>query len=70
MHILFGHVVAELPQRREVVKNPEGTAVGCDHQIVVLHDQVVDRRRRQIQLQGRQSPPSLKETNTPVSVPA
>ena len=39
-----GHLV----ERREVVEDPERAAVGRDHQIGVLHDQVVDRRDRQV----------------------
>src|SRR5271167_3720841 len=44
--------MVRLPQRRDVVENPECTAVGCNHEIVSVDGQVVDRNRGKIQLQG------------------
>ena len=38
-------------QRRDVVQNPERASMRCHHEIVILHDQVMDRTVRQIQLQ-------------------
>jgi len=32
----------ELAQRRDVVKNPEGTAVGADDDVVSVDDQIAD----------------------------
>ena len=41
----------DLPQRRHIVEDPERSSVGCRHQIVVLHHQIVHRGHWQVQLQ-------------------
>jgi hypothetical protein len=41
----------ELPQRRDVVEDPETAAMGRHDEIVVLDDQIPHRTRRQIQSQ-------------------
>jgi len=43
--------VGELPQRRDVIKNPERTAVRCDDQIITFDYQIMNRRDRQVELQ-------------------
>ena len=42
---------AEIPDRRQVVEDPERSAVGAQHQVVVLDDQVVHGDRRQVELE-------------------
>src|SRR5215471_19956031 len=42
----------QLSQRRNIIEDPEGTTVGSDHQIVVLYNEIMDGRDRQVQLQG------------------
>ncbi len=51
VRLLLRNGIVVLPQRADVIKDPEGAAVSRDDQIVVLDDQVVDRRHRQVQLQ-------------------
>ena len=41
----------QLPQRRDVVEDPERPAVRADHEVVVLDDEVADRGRRHVQPQ-------------------
>ena len=41
----------DLAQGRQVIEHPERAAVGRDHEVVVLHDEIVHRRDGQIQLQ-------------------
>ena len=41
----------DLPQRRDVVENPDAAAVRADHEVVVLDHQIADRRRRHVQPQ-------------------
>ena len=41
----------DLAQRRDVVEDPEAAAVRADDQVVVLDDEVADRRRRHVQPQ-------------------
>ena len=48
--IFLRDLVRVLPQRRDIIENPERASMGRNHQIVVLDDQIVHRRRRQIQL--------------------
>ena len=50
-HRGFARRIARLPQRRDIVQNPERAPVRGQHQVVAVNDQVVHRRRRQIQLQ-------------------
>ena len=42
---------AELPQRRDVIQDPERPPVSSDDHIVMMNDQIADRSRRQIHLQ-------------------
>ena len=51
MRRLFAQFIAVLVQRRNVIENPEGTAVCCHHQILILHLQIMDWRDRQIELE-------------------
>src|SRR5208282_1453037 len=51
MNILAVRLVVELPQRLDVVKNPEGAPVRGDDQVVVVHCEVVDGSLREIHLQ-------------------
>ena len=51
MNILLRNVVVELAQWIDVVENPERAAVRGDYEIVVLNDEVVHRRGRQIQFE-------------------
>ena len=37
-----------LTQRRDVIQDPERAAMGGDHDIVIFHDQIMDRRDWQI----------------------
>jgi len=46
-----GYGRVDLPQWRDVVKDPERPAMRSDHQIVFVNYQIAYRRRRQIQLQ-------------------
>ena len=41
----------DLTQRRHIIQHPKGTSMGSGNQIVILNHQVMNRRRRQIQLQ-------------------
>ena len=43
--------LVDLPQRRDVVQDPEAAAMRPDDQVVVLDDEVADRRGRQVQPQ-------------------
>ena len=42
---------AERPDRRQVVEDPERAAVGAQHEVVSLDDQVVNRDGRQVELE-------------------
>src|SRR6202035_3023950 len=44
VYIPFSNLVTILPQGRNIVENPERTPMRCQQQVVVLHDQVVNRR--------------------------
>ena len=45
-------VFVKLPQRSNPIQNPQGPALGCDHQVVFMYQQVIDTRGWQIQLQA------------------
>src|SRR5437879_4081798 len=62
MNILLRNVVVELAQWIEVVENQERAAVRGDYEIVVLNDEVVYGRGRQIQFE-RTPVPSIIEGN-------
>src|SRR5712664_2054568 len=51
MHTFFRYVSAHLPQRRDVVENPEGAAVRGYNEIVAMNREIAHGRVRQIQLQ-------------------
>ncbi len=42
---------AGLAQRADVIKHPERAAMSGNHQIVAVDDEIVDRSRRQVELQ-------------------
>ena len=42
---------ATLPERRDVVEDPEPATMRCNHEIIVLNNEIADRSRRQIQSQ-------------------
>ena len=46
------HLIVQLMQRRQVVENPEAAALRREHQILVRHLDVGDRRDGQVQLEG------------------
>ena len=50
-HVGLRELRIHLTQRRQVIEHPEGATMRRDHEIIIFHDQVVDRRSRQIQLQ-------------------
>ena len=49
--ILIHGFLVPLAERRDVVENPEGAAVGGDDQIVAVNDEIADGTGRQIILQ-------------------
>ena len=51
MHVFLSNRIGELAQRRDIIKDPKRAPVRRHYQIVVLNDQVVNRRNRQIDLQ-------------------
>ena len=55
-----GHFVRQLPQRREVVQDPEGASLGGDHEVAVMDLEVGDGRHRQVELE-RLPPDSVVE---------
>ncbi len=60
MRLLLRNGIVVLPQRADVVENPESAAVRRNDQIIVLDDQVVHRRHGQIQLQRLPFPAVVK----------
>ena len=42
---------AQLPKRRDIIQHPKRAAMRRHHQVIVFHEQVMNRRSRQIQLQ-------------------
>src|SRR4029078_12412527 len=42
---------SELPQRRDIVQNPERASKGCDYQVITADRQITHRCRGQIQLE-------------------
>src|SRR5439155_8905925 len=51
VNILLCGLVAELPQRREIIQDPEGMPVRGQHEIIVFHYQIMYGSGRQVQLQ-------------------
>src|SRR5271156_6446725 len=51
MRLSIRHFRVELPQRRDVIQDPERTAVSSDNNVVMMNDEVADRRCRQIHSQ-------------------
>ena len=43
--------LADLPERRDVVENPDAAAVRADDEVVVFDDEIADRGRRHVQPQ-------------------
>ena len=50
MCVLRGDRGADLAQRAQIVQNPERTAVSGDGEVVIVNDEVVNRRVRKIVL--------------------
>src|SRR5467141_3079378 len=51
MHTFFRDVGVQLPQRRDIIQNPERAAVRGDNKIVAMNREIAHRSVRQIQLQ-------------------
>src|SRR5688572_5338274 len=55
MSVSVAHAISHLLNWRQVIKNPKPATISTDHEIVevLLNHQPIDRRARQIRLQGR-----------------
>ena len=51
MGILLGKLIAELSQRRNIIKDPERPSMRGEHEIVIFDHQVMDWCGRKIELQ-------------------
>ena len=59
-------IVRQLVERRQVVQDPEGTALGGQDQILLVDHQVGDRRHREVELQRLPVPPVVERDEHPV----
>ena len=60
MHGRSRHRRIQLPQRRHVIQNPEGAALGREDQVVVRHPHSGDRRDRKVELKRLPVPPVVE----------
>ena len=51
VNVTLCNLIAVLPQRRNIVENPECAPMRGQNEVVILHHQIVHRCRGQIQLQ-------------------